>query len=378
MLYLRSYQKEAIDAILKYKQGIEILPTGAGKSVIGIGFLMELMKQYDLVEYYILVPTSALVTQWYKNLKKYNVPLTGKIITYQSFVNLTSRSNLWGNIQIEHAMIGYQPKTVRVIIIDEVHHAHIGSKLLKSVSNSNADYILGLTATINPHAHYTLPIIFKKSMVELQEYLAEMNLRKIPVELDEQNKQQFLDTVLQVRNTNVAMSVALKRGDMEKYNALSYRLQTLLGILPYFIATDPHVIDITTERALAMRGRTLIKTNRKVAALTIYTNLLSNGIPNDKILYYQDKSQIDAISNEDWQYLITVKALSEGIDVPDIQNVILSSYDYSYVLNMIQTIGRALRPSPEKEKADVYVLVPDVPQYINAYSKLERYLKTGS
>lgn len=63
---LRDYQKQALDAwVLNGKRGVIVLPTGSGKTVIGIKAI-SLLNTPTIV----VVPTLDLLDQWRSRLKK--------------------------------------------------------------------------------------------------------------------------------------------------------------------------------------------------------------------------------------------------------------------------------------------------------------------
>ncbi|MCX9075787.1 MAG: DEAD/DEAH box helicase family protein, partial [Candidatus Methanoperedens sp.] len=65
-IVLRDYQKQALDAwILNGKRGVIVLPTGSGKTVIGIKAI-SLLNTPTIV----IVPTLDLLDQWRSRLKK--------------------------------------------------------------------------------------------------------------------------------------------------------------------------------------------------------------------------------------------------------------------------------------------------------------------
>jgi len=61
---LRDYQKDALHTWLRTRNGVLVLPTGAGKTVIGIKAVSELN-----VPTLVIVPTLELVKQWKRELE---------------------------------------------------------------------------------------------------------------------------------------------------------------------------------------------------------------------------------------------------------------------------------------------------------------------
>lgn len=372
-LHLYGFQKEALDAILQYKRGIVVLPTGSGKTIIGVALLKYLQEHYDEVEYYILVPTIALVEQWYSVIRKYNVSTAlGNIMTYATFVR---RERSFGRTRIEN-VLKKNYTHVNVIIIDEAHHAHVGTELWNAISRLNPDYLVGFTATLNELKHYELPVIFKRTPAQLSEYIAQLELVKVPVELTPEDADAFKAYKRELASLFRKRERALAQGEMNQVNEIEIRIQSILGIIPYTVSDDPNVIDKTVELALKLyketNDRILIKTQRKVSARTIRFGLLVKGVRKEDIILYESKKDIKCLSKP-WRILITVKALSEGIDVPDLTYAILSSYDYRSTISAVQTIGRALRRTATKSKAVVYILVPNLNEYEEMYKKLLSY-----
>jgi superfamily II DNA or RNA helicase len=381
---LRDYQKEALDAILERKRGLVQLPTGAGKTLIGIALLKYLQKHYDEVEYYVLVPTLALVRQWYTAIVKNGVLLTlGNVMTYTSFISISNRSSsVFGKTTIEHAISGKNIRRVTVIIIDEAHHAHLATKLWEAVVKANPDYLVGFTATPNPFKQYAIPVIFKRSLTELAKYIASLEIYEVPVTLIGENRESFLFSTKELGKLFEQREIAVKRGDIEKINAIDLKIQDILALLPTIVALDDNIIKTTVDIAVELyresKDRILIKTQRHAAAWSIANYIISDlGIPSDQVLVYRGKQDVNKLYEQKWRILIAIKALSEGIDVPDLTYAVLSSYDYGNIIGMVQTIGRTLRKTPTKNKAIVYILVPNLPQYKKAYQKLLNYIKSA-
>jgi len=386
---LRDYQKEALDAILEHKRGLVVLPTGAGKTLIGIALLKYLQKHYDEVEYYVLVPTLALVKQWYTAIVKNDVSLTlGNVMTYASFISISNRSSsVFGKTTIEHAISGKNIRRVTVIIIDEAHHAHLATKLWEAVVKANPDYLVGFTATPNPYKQYAIPVIFKRSLRDLAKYIANLEIYEVPVTLVGENRENFLFNTKELGKLFEQREIAVKRGDIEKIERIDLKIQDILATLPYFVAMDDNIIETTVDVAAKLysesKDRILIKTQRHAAANAIYEYIISKlsdlGIPvtTDQVLVYRGKQDVSKLYEQKWRILIAIKALSEGIDVPDLTYAILSSYDYGNIIGMVQTIGRTLRKTPTKNKASVYILVPNLPQYKKAYQRLLKYIEAA-
>lgn len=382
-MQLREYQKEALDTILREKRGIIVLPTGAGKTLIGVALLKYLQQQYDEVEYYVLVPTLALVKQWYTVLMKNHVSFVlGNVMTYASFISLSKRTS---HILGQRTILSYaktKASHVTVIIVDEAHHAHISAKLWEAISKANPDYLVGFTATPNPYRQYDLQVIYRRSITDLARYLADLEIRRVNVNLSSEDKQAFLLDVAELGRLFDERNRAIKHNNLKKLEQIDEMIDAVLLHMPYLIALDPNVENKTVDVAVELYSRTkeriLIKTQRRSAAGDIRDGIKKRlGMTDEDILIYKGKQDVDKLYNQNWKILIALKALSEGIDIPDLSYAILSSYDYGNIIGIVQTIGRTLRRTPTKTKAVVYILVPDVPQYDVAYKRLLKYIESA-
>ena len=83
----RDYQIEGISPLLKRGTGVIVLPTSAGKSLVGYGLFSSLTNHFkDLdLKYLILVPNISLVEQFYDDFLDYGIQGTSiKIAKYSS------------------------------------------------------------------------------------------------------------------------------------------------------------------------------------------------------------------------------------------------------------------------------------------------------
>lgn len=380
---LRDYQQEALQAILEKKKGIVVLPTGAGKTRIGIALIDYLQKHYAEVEYYVLVPTLALVNQWYNEIRRQKVSLAlGRIMTYASFIKRSA------TFSKQRTILHYAEQNVSrvtVIIIDEAHHAHISTKLWKAIEQVNPDYLVGFTATPNPYRKYNLDVIYRRSISDIAKYIANLEIERVDVELTEEHKDQLVRYIHDLKRLYAQREKAIDRNDQEKIKELDKIIDVTLKKIHDAISLDENVLETTADLATKIYEKTgeriYIKTLRRAAAAAIMGLIIEKLAVQDiildanrDILIYTGKQDAPRLFKQKWKFLIGIKALSEGIDIPDLSYAVLSSYNYGNIIDVVQTIGRTLRRTPTKTKAIVYILVPDVPQYERAYRKLQEYI----
>ena len=75
---------------------------------------------------------------------------------------------------------------------------------------------------------------------------------------------------------------------------------------------------------------------------------------------------IDGLRNGTIRVLVGGNAISEGLDLPDISNVILSSMLVKSTRTPVQRLGRVLRPAPNKRVKIFLVYVANTTEQDNA------------
>jgi superfamily II DNA or RNA helicase len=158
-LYLRDYQKSALDNWVKAgKKGCIVLPTGSGKTVIGVKAI-EIVNFASLV----IVPTIDLMDQWTSVLSKYfsDVKIGNlgggtddiQAITVSTYDSAYIRASSLGN-------------KFSLVIFDELHH--LAAPGYRSIAEQFASrFRMGLTATIEREdaMHKDFPILVGAGVV---------------------------------------------------------------------------------------------------------------------------------------------------------------------------------------------------------------------
>lgn len=149
---LRKEQNDALQAMLKYDNGILWAPTGFGKTVLGCK-LIEKRKVNTLI----LVNKLSLLRQWQKKIKefldiKHVGEISGNKKDITNNIDVASIKSIWNNGNVLNIMQNYG-----MIIIDECHHT-AAFTYEKAINTGNAKYIYGITATPKRENGHT-PII---------------------------------------------------------------------------------------------------------------------------------------------------------------------------------------------------------------------------
>ena len=199
---LRDYQKKAMQAWQHASnRGMIILPTGAGKSHIGL-FTITLIQKRTLI----VVPTIELMEQWHQRI----------CTSFKLDSNKVPLKELFGRFGGNHKNI--RPITITtynsgylylkkfqnyfgLLIFDEVHHL-AGKKFRKIAEGTIAQARMGLTATLQESDDlYSIlskivgPIVYQESKEVLTESgnLAKFEHRKVRVKLLPEIYKNYLD-----------------------------------------------------------------------------------------------------------------------------------------------------------------------------------------
>ena len=359
-LTLHDYQKDAMNKWLQTKSGALVLPTGAGKTVIGIKAISVLN-----VPTLIVVPTLELVQQWKKELRN---KLGIEVGTYSGEGHILKPVTVatYDTAYLRAEELGNR---FLLLVFDEVHH-------LPSPGYANiaelfvAPYRLGLTATYEREdgLHKDLERLIGGKVYEIGidklrgKHLAEYETRKIVTDLTDDERTEY-------EKYHSAFTDFLKREHIILKSPADFRLLVMRSGR-----------DARARAALLARNkarRTALNSKSKLNALS---EILDNHFGERMIIFTEHNSLVYAISKEflipaithttqkeeraeilenfregKYKVIVTSKVLEEGIDVPEASvGVILSGSGSKREYK--QRLGRILRKK-EGKLAVLYEIV---------------------
>ncbi len=375
---LRDYQKQALDTWILSKRGVIVLPTGSGKTVIGIKAI-SLLNTPTLV----VVPTLDLLDQWRSRLKeefKIDVGILGggeqdiKALTVSTYDSAYIHADKLGN------RFGF-------IIFDEVHH--LPAEGYRHIAEMFASpFRMGLTATYERedglHSELNRLLggkVFEKKVKELAgEHLSPFRLQKIAVELTEEEQKEYEHNqgifADYLRRCNITIRTPL---DFQKIVIRSGR--------------DPNarkaLLARNKARNIALNSVSKIEKFREIlkkhkeSRLFIFTehNKLVHKISKEFLIpaiTYRTATKergeiLDRFRSGVYRAVVTSKVLDEGIDVPEADvGVILSGTGSERAF--IQRLGRILRKKEGKE-AVLYEIVSAETSEINTAKRRNKALR---
>jgi superfamily II DNA or RNA helicase len=381
-LALREYQQKALDNWVKAdKRGCVVLPTGAGKTVIGVKAI-EIVNSASIV----VVPTIDLMDQWTSVLSKYFPDtkvgnLGGGIYDIEPITVST-----YDSAYLQAAALGNK---FALMIFDEVHH--LAAPGYRTIAEQFASpFRLGLTATIEreDELHKDFPklvggIVFQAHSSELarNKHLASYEIERrqvdmLPEELEEYN-----------RSFGLYQVCVKKIGLKMQYPGAFRRLIMMSGRSK---AAREAILARNKAMDIALNSRSKIKELRKILAenrglktiiFTQHNKLvydISDGFLIPYITHKSSKQERqDALSGfREGRYraIVTSKVLDEGVDVPDAElGIILSGTGSSR--EFIQRLGRLLRPkSDSNRKAKLIEIISSGTREIGTSAKRKNAL----
>ena len=397
-IQLREYQNEAIDK-WEHNQyrGIFDMATGTGKTITGLAaasYLSEKLRHNIAIV--IVCPYQHLVEQWVEDIKNFNVnPIIGYSSSSQkgwkrvlknsirsfnqgvidNFLFITTNATFsLDYIQSDLKKINHN----LLLIVDEAHNfgsENLGRKLLE-----NADFRLGLSATIQRHndeegtntlfnyfgdicLEYTLrdaifnnmltpyfyyPVIVHLSESELEEY-KELTL-KIVKSFGSKNKSNDISESakhLLIKRARIIAGAENKIHALEKEMIKHTQDSNILVYCGATTVEDPNYIEGEIE-------------NIERRQIDVVTNLLGNKLKMNVGRFtstesVEEREMIKRVfaEGEALQALVAIRCLDEGVNIPSIKTAFILASSTN-PKEYIQRRGRVLRLYPGKEVANIY------------------------
>jgi len=359
---IRSYQLEAFQSWQDNdNQGVVILPTGSGKTYLGIYILAQLN-----IKTLIVVPTLELVDQWYTRLQE---KLSAEDHANDQFEGFIGKFG-GGKKEIKPITITtydsaylYLPKfraTYGLLILDEIHHLS-GEKYRLIAEGSIIPNRLGLTATLQEDTEeYAVieklvgDIVYRKKPAELTQLgqLASYKVKQIKVNLSPElledytrEQKQFLKYLKKfIRAKNPFKQVIYRSNqDPKAKQALkSYRKAKNIAF-----NSEKKITVIREILEEHLRDRILVFCEHisfvEKLSREFFIPALTSNTPSS-----ERKKIMQNFRTGKYRILSSGKILDEGVDVPEASVGIIVSGTGTQ-RQFIQRLGRLLRPLPNKQ-----------------------------
>ena len=375
-LKLREYQQNALDRwIDSSMRGCIVLPTGAGKTVVGIKAIEKINAATLIV-----VPTIDLMEQWTQNLSQYlnhkigkddkiNIPkiMIGNLGGGKDDIQPITVAT-YDSAYLRAPYIGNQFK---LVIFDEVHH--LPAPGYRSIAEQLiAPCRLGLSATIRREdgLDELIPrlvggIVFHLGPNELseQKHLAEFSIEQRQVDLTSEEQTQYNNYYSQFTKSLTKLGFNIpSMHNLKRLIMMSNRNKIAReGLLARNKANE---IALNSKSKVEELEK-ILQENRNAKTIIFTQNnkmvyYLSNRFLIPFITYKTGREErhdvLEGFKSGQYNVVVTSKVLDEGIDVPDAELGIIVSGTGSG-RELIQRLGRILRPKKDGKKAKLIEII---------------------
>ena len=330
----RDYQVDAVYDALRYNRKLLISPTASGKSLMiysVVRYFAEKNKKVLLV-----VPTTSLVEQMYKDFKDYgwNVSqychriYSGREKTNENPVTITTWQSIY---KLKKPFFdGFE-----VAIGDEAHLFKSKSLVSIMTKMNDAKYRYGFTGTLDgTQTHkWVLEGLFGPSykVTQTKELIDKCHLSKLQIRV-----------------------LILKHHD-QKFDTYEDEIQ--------YIISHPKRNRFIRNLAVDLRGNTLVLFSRVATHGQILFDSINSFVKDGRKVFYvhggveaQEREEVRTITESESNAIIVASygTFSTGINIKNLHNVIFASPSKSRIRNL-QSIGRVLRKGDKKSKAVLYL-----------------------
>jgi superfamily II DNA or RNA helicase len=383
---LSSWQKKAVDAWRQgdgerpYRGTMEVV-TGGGKTLIALACVESVASEVPDLRVAIVVPTETLARQWRESVLLHTHIQRAEI----GILGAGKRDDFVGHrvlIAVINSARDRLPELARdvselMLVVDECHRA--GSPKNSRVLTAKSKYTLGLSATPDreeldetgqpvEYDEHLLgrslgEIVFAFSLRDARDagWLPEYKVLHHGLALSKEERDQYealtrkVDDVtdrLEKLGFRKAQLVRGIRGDADTNRLIdSWTLLTNQRKDLLFRAEERRRVAlrlVKQELKRSPEARILLFNERVAEAIALEETLRTElpqarfGLEHSELPARERERTLEAFRKGDVQVLVSVKALIEGLDVPEI-DVALSIAATSSVRQRIQSLGRALR-----------------------------------
>jgi superfamily II DNA or RNA helicase len=328
---LKSFQRQAADAMLKKEFGALTSPTGSGKTIIAL-YMIAKRRQPALI----VVHTKDLAFQWIDRITSFlNIP-AGDVGFIGSGKKKIGEKITVALVQSLYKCADEVAPFIGYLVVDECHRCP-SRTFTEAVTCFDARYMLGLSAT---------PWRRDKLSKLIFWHLGDVHHEVDPSALVE--KGHILQAEVIIRHTAF-------KPYYDPVNEYSKMLSELTAddARNHLIASD------VAQEIQSHPGVCLVLSDRKkhcdnLRAILLYKFKVSAELMTGDLSGSQRKDVLDRLNQGKVKVLIaTGQLMGEGFDCRDLSTLFLAT-PIRFNGRVIQYLGRVLRPAPGKNKARVF------------------------
>ena len=361
-MQLRRWQREALALWEEHgNRGIVSVVTGGGKTVFALACIAQIKAMTSLI----VVPTTALLDQWWEEAAAYFGWSLDEIHIVSG--NMTVKAGTINIAVINTASKLFDRKGVPdcFLIVDECHRA--AAPMFSSVLKLETFASLGLSAT--PRREYDEgledvlipalgPIIYEYDYADARRdgVIVPFILRNIIFDLEEERQREY-----ERLTRAIAQSLRKEGPESDKTISLLLRRARLISL-------SKKRVEIALKLVAGNRGKRILIFHEDIHASEVIAGVLKAHSIRAAVYHsrmnLRRRAQVwSGYRNGALEVLVTCRALDEGFNVPETEIGIVAASIVTRRQRM-QRLGRILRPSVDKESALIYTLVATVPEIL--------------
>ena len=377
---LREWQAKAFPLWWSKKRGIVKVVTGGGKTVFAIHCLTKYLEENKDHSIFIVVPSIALLDQWYEGLQK---DFNEKEISLNGggeHLEKLSRINI-STIDSVKNIIKQFDASKTLLIVDECHK--IGTEKRGEVLSNSWHATLGLSAT--PERDYDDnfyiiirkilgDIIFDYDYIDAREDEVIVNFKLLyayaAMTPDEEEKYKKFTKSIQRRAATIGGN------DMN-----DYPLKMLIFNRARMVKNSKNRIPFGIELLQKhKRDSWIVFTENKKQAKEfnkiINTKGYKSAIYNTDLDNAEREENLNNFKNGNLNVLVSCTALDEGFDMPEADGAMILSASSSK-RQRIQRMGRVLRITANKQNALIVTVYSSKTEFDKLREESNRYKLEG-
>ena len=353
--YPYDYQEDCILTILKHTKCIVKVATASGKSLIISYVIKTLLEKYKNKQYLIIVPTTNLVEQFYKDMIDYGIDseIIGRVYSDIKEPDKTIVVSTWQSLMNNHDWLD----RFYGVVVDECHITSSGQEVKKILTKAcNAVYRFGVTGTL-PSTQLELsnvkaflgPVVKNYSAKELGDAGSVSQCRIIAYNL--QHQQEFDGEYFEVRE-KVFQSPA----------RLSFIKDTINDIGMENILV---LVNLVEKEGMVLR------------------DYLKKHMPDREVIFLWGDTKVkerefhrkDFDDKKNKVVISTWPLFKLGVNVPSLKYIMMASPLKSKI-SVLQSVGRVLRKHFSKVDGAVVIDIIDQVPYLYSHGEIRgKYYK---
>ena len=373
---LRQWQEKAFPLWWAKKRGIVKVVTGGGKTVFAIHCLTKYLEEQKGNSIFIIVPSIALLDQWYEGLQKTfgdkDISLNGGGEHLENISKITI-STIDSVKNIIHKFNA--PNTL--LIVDECHK--IGTEKRGEILTGNWHATLGLSATPERDYDDNFYIIIKKILGDIifdydyidareDEVIVNFKLLYAYAEMTEAENDKYKDFTKKIQR---------RAATIGGNNMNDYPLKMLIFNRARMVKNSKNRIPFGVELLQKhKRDSWIVFTENKKQAKEFNKIINKKGyksaVYNTDLDNNEREENLNNFKSGNLNVLVSCTALDEGFDMPEADGAMILSASSSK-RQRIQRMGRVLRITANKENALIVTVYSSNTEYVKLKEESNRY-----